>query len=390
MSSTENKSFNAEKLMLLSREHTGIDLIDNDAIEPINRLVNSLNEESNLHEVGIVAIQKKLLRILSNRLRMQRDILAHPEILDQKINAPIFIHGMPRTGSTKSQKILSKSGDFNWLVLWMTLNPSLITGNRDESEQPRIDAGLEFEDFFEKSSPENKVGHQFLAMEPEEDSFILEHSLVTNIFTAFCKLDSYTEWAMNQDIRIQFAHLRDTLKYLQWQGLADPSKRWLLKCPMYYGLEHELLDIFPDAHLVMTHRDPKITLPSSMKLLTYFFKPFSNRDISDQVPLYVYGMAASMEKHLSIRQEIPNLKLIDIDYREMTDSAETAIEKIYNFCDIDLKDTSIQKMLDWDASNPRHKKGKHEYSLETYNLTADMIDEVYSEYLKHFKQRFDW
>ena len=132
MNRISTKVFNAEDLMLLSREVTGIDLIDDKAIEPIGRLVTSLNEESDLHEDGFVAMEKKLLRILSNRLRMQRDILAHPEILDQKINAPIFIHGMPRTGSTKSQKILSKSGDFNWLVLWKTLNPSLISGNRDE------------------------------------------------------------------------------------------------------------------------------------------------------------------------------------------------------------------------------------------------------------------
>ena len=390
MNSISNKILEGEDLMSLSREVTGIDLIDEAAVEPITRLVNSINEESDLHEIGCAAKQKKLLRILSNRLRMQRDIANHPEILDQKIDAPIFIHGMPRTGSTKSQKILSKSGDFNWLVLWMTLNPSLITGSRDESTKQRIDEGLEYEEFFELNSPENKVGHQFLAMEPEEDSFILEHSLVTNIFPAFAKMDAYVEWAMSQDIRIQFAHLRDTLKYLQWQGLADASKRWLLKCPMYYGLEHELLDIFPDAHLVMTHRDPKTTLASSMKLLTYFFKPFSNRSPQDQVQLYLHGQAESMKRHFAIRKEIPELKLIDIDYREMADSAETAIDKIYNFCGIDLQESSKNKMLAWNSSNPRHKKGKHEYSLEEFDLSAEIIDEVYSEYLKHFKERFDW
>ena len=212
MNSISHNILEGEDLMSRARELTGIDLIDEEAVEPITRLVNSINEEADLHEIGCAAKQKKLLRILSNRLRMQRDIANHPEILDQKINAPIFIHGMPRTGSTKSQKILSKSGDFNWLVLWMTLNPSLITGSRDESTKQRIDEGLEFEDFFEQNSPENKVGHQFLAMEPEEDSFILEHSLVTNIFPAFAKMDAYVEWAMSKDIRIQFTHLRDTLK----------------------------------------------------------------------------------------------------------------------------------------------------------------------------------
>ena len=121
MNSISHNILEGEDLMSRARELTGIDLIDEEAVEPITRLVNSINEEADLHEIGCAAKQKKLLRILSNRLRMQRDIANHPEILDQKINAPIFIHGMPRTGSTKSQKILSKSGDFNWLVLWMTL-----------------------------------------------------------------------------------------------------------------------------------------------------------------------------------------------------------------------------------------------------------------------------
>ena len=97
-----------------------------------------------------------------------------------------------------------------------------------------------------------------------------------------------------------------------------------------------------------------------------------------------------MKRHFAIRKEIPELKLIDIDYREMADSAETAIDKIYNFCGIDLQESSKNKMLAWNSSNPRHKKGKHEYSLEEFDLSAEIIDEVYSEYLKHFKERFDW
>ena len=66
------------------------------------------------------------------------------------------------------------------------------------------------------------------------------------------------------------------------------------------------------------------------------------------------------------------------------------IDKIYNFCGIDLQESSKNKMMTWNSSNPRHKKGKHEYSLEEFDLSAEIIDEVYSEYLKHFKEKFNW
>ena len=74
-----------------------------------------------------------------------------------------------------------------------------------------------------------KYCHHFLAMEPEEDSWILEHSLVSPVFLGFSLLGSYVRWVIQQDVSVQFDYLRDTLKYLQWQGVADPSKRWILK-----------------------------------------------------------------------------------------------------------------------------------------------------------------
>ena len=220
---------NADELLAHDRDVARIDIVDEQADTALRVLVDSFNTESRLHRRGAGGVRSKLVRILTNRLRMQRDFAAHPEIADQVVKAPIVIVGPPRTGSTKTQKLFSASGDFNWLPMWQTSYPSLLSGVRDESIQGRINFAKEYEAWLEVASPDMKYCHHFLAMEPEEDSWILEHSLVSPVFLGFSLLGSYVRWVIQQDVSVQFDYLRDTLKYLQWQGVADPSKRWILK-----------------------------------------------------------------------------------------------------------------------------------------------------------------
>jgi hypothetical protein len=129
-------ALSAEQMLAAARKTTGIDIVDSAALPRLKVLLDSLNTESKLHAAGAQGMQSKLLRILCNRLRMQRDFAQHPEIAQQKVTRPIFVLGMGRTGSTKTQKLLAASGDFNWLTYWRALNPSLRTGSRSESPQP--------------------------------------------------------------------------------------------------------------------------------------------------------------------------------------------------------------------------------------------------------------
>ena len=118
-------------------------------------------------------IEKKLLRLLCNRLRMQRDFAAHPEIADVEIKSPTFVYGQLRSGTTKVQKLLAASGDFLYLPFWWTFHPSLLTGERTESPQQRIDEASEYIRWFDAMSPAAKLGHRFQALKPEEESLIL-------------------------------------------------------------------------------------------------------------------------------------------------------------------------------------------------------------------------
>lgn len=366
------------ELMASARALATIESIDEAAIEPLTMLVAALNNESQLHPEGKAGMRSKLIRILANRLRMQRDFSAHPEIADEVIIEPVFICGMGRTGSTKTHKLLAASGDFNWLPYWQVTNPSLISGDRSEDPQIRIDNTEDFVRWFDAASPETKSGHPFAAHEPEEESFILEQSLVSPVWMGWAPLGSYLGWIMTQDMTQQFIYLRDTLKYLQWQGLTDRAKPWLLKSPLYSGMEPLLLQTFPDARLLMTHRHPVITIPSGLRLLECFYKPFSSAR-PDPV-FYCAGQAQAINAHLDIRERVPDIRFLDIDFPEVVGPPDALANKIWGYLDRSLSDGAIHAMRNWESANPQNKHGRHAYSLEQYGLNSGSIETQFSRY----------
>jgi len=375
-----------EEIAARAQALTGIQISDQDAFEPLRILHHSLNEDSDLHPEGAKALESRLVRIMSNRLRMQRDYARHPEIAQQKIVAPIFVCGSGRTGSTQTQKLLAASGDFNWLPYWQVLNPSLFTGLRTESTQPRIDQTEAFARWFDAASPEVKYAHAMETHEPEEDSALLEHSLRSPVWMGWCPLSGYLSWVMTQDMTAQFRYLRDSLKYLQWQGLADPSKRWLLKGPLYMGLEAALLSVFPEASLVVTHRHPAASVPSGIRLVQLFYKPYTHRQIDAEA--FTASQVGIMKAHLHNRAAIPASQLIDVGFQELIGDLQAVIEKIYERSGARLTAPSLKRILDWNDQNPPHKKGKHVYRLEDYGLSERRIDSLFGDYIRFLKENF--
>lgn len=373
----------AQAMMAEARDRTGVDLPDEAIAEPLTILLDSLNTESRLHAPGRKGMHEKLLRILCVRLRMQRDFAAHPEIRDEVIQAPVFICGMGRTGSTKTQKLMAASGDFNWLPYWQVIQSALLSGDRAECRQPRIDETDAFVAWFDAASPDTKAGHAFATHEPEEESFILEQSLRSPVLMGWAPLPSYLGWLMTQDMSAQFLHLRDTLKYLQWQGLASRDRPWLLKSPLYSGMELLLLQAFPDARLLMTHRTPLATIPSGLRLLECFHKPFT--DAAPDPVSYVAGQVFAINAHLDLR---PTLDLLDLDFREVIGPPAPLAARIWNWLGMPLAPQSLANMERWDAADAQNRAGKHIYALGDYGLTREGLSKSFERYFEFLVARF--
>lgn len=375
-----------DDLMAQSRAIAGVDIVDHDIIEPLSILHRSLSEEAELHEKGAQAWAKRLLRLLTNRLRMQRDMARHPEIAEEVLGPQLFCTGFPRSGTTKTQSILAATGDFNWLPYWQTFNPSLFTGSRDESPEPRIREAEENNRWFEEASPLAKRGHAHDLHEPAEEALLYEHSFRGTSPGGYAQIPTYLRWCARQSFVPVAGFLRDAMKYLQWQGLQTTGKPWMLKTPLYVGLERELLKVFPDARLVMTHRDPANIIPSVCKASQLFHVPTSDR--SPQGPSMLEGLASKMEQHLASRQQQPPLPVLDLHFDEICNAPDKALEKIYRHMGMTFTSEVADRAKRWDQENPMHKYGPFEYSLEEFDLTAQGIRDRMGKYHAFMAETF--
>ena len=248
--------------------------------------------------------------------------------------------GVARSGTTKLQKVLAASGDFNFLTFWQNFNWSSFSGEPGEPIEARIAEADEFCRWFDVRSPEAKLGHHFQALEPEEEGPLSEGCFVAPSFIGYAEMPSYARWLAGKPRTIFFAFLRDVLKYLQWQGLASPDRPWLLKSPNYNGLELELLKTFPDARFVVAHRSPLETLPSMCKLVQCFRQAYGKPDVDND--LIIEGNYRGMDAHLANRQAHPDLPILDVRFEDIVGALPATLERIYDHAGMPLSRSSAR------------------------------------------------
>lgn len=371
-------SLSVEQLMARSREIAGVDIVDDEIVEPLTILYRALNEEAQLDEEGCRAYEAKFLRLLANRLRMERDFLRHPEIAEQQIKGPLIVMGVARSGTTKLQKVLAASGDFNFLTFWQNFNWASVSGVPGEEVDTRIAEADEFCRWFELRSPEAKFGHHFQALEPEEEGPLSEGCFVAPSFIGCAEMPSYAHWLAEKPRSSIFNFLLDVLKYLQWQGLVSADRPWLLKSPNYNGLEPEIRKVFPDARFVVANRSPLKTLPSMCKLVRCLRQAYGKPDVDEA--LIIEGNYRSMEAHLANRRAHPDLPILDLRFEDIVGAMPDTLQRIYEHAGMTLTPEAQARMLAWDSGNAIHKLGEFQYSLADAGLKETVIRERMAGY----------
>lgn len=383
-------SHTPQELIAEAQRRTVIhDITDSAIVERLQRLVASLNTEARLNANGAAAMEKHLLRVLTNRLWMLRDFRDHPEIAEQPIRPPLIMTGAPRTGSTKLHKMLAAGGDFLWLPFWQGYSLALRSGDRNKSPDARIRDAEEHVRWFNEQSPEARLTHEFSTFEPEEENLVLEHCLNPPYIAPFVMTPSYIEWAMSLGLREDFEFLRRSLQYLQWQFHDGDPRPWLLKNPGYPAFEGLLAEVFPGARFVTTNRDPADVLSSGASLLACFHRIYSDDERRKLFgPVLAEGLSTALNAHIALRDANPALPILDIGYSETVRSAEQAVRKIYAHMDLTISDAAAERMRDWEEKNNQHKHGRHRHSLEDGGLTPEMVTEKFKPYIARFGALF--
>ena len=381
--------FQVEPLLAIASERSGIaDPDDSEIRDPLTRVLAAFRTEAGFPDWGVQAMHMHLLDLLIMRRRLRDKIRQHPEILQEVIKAPVIILGLPRTGTTKLQRMLSESPRCQSLAFWRLLNPAPF-GPLVGGPDPRITVGEQASDFVKTTYPDVWAPHPFPAHDSEED-FML-HDLTFRAPTIPMRFGAFRlQNALSPIDSGVYDFLRTGLKYLQWQdGSPDRATRpWVLKTPLHIGNIALLQKTFPGAKVVHSHRDVVLSMTSLSSHLELGFHLYT-----DTVDRHALGAgnvsfwSREWERNIEQRLQLDAGSYCDVSFADVNDNAMKVIEKIHDFAGIELDDTARNAMLRWEAGNQRHQHGRHVYKPEDYGLSVDAVRKAFVAYVGEFANR---
>jgi hypothetical protein len=261
----------ADALLALARRRSGLrEFGDTDFIDPLRRLLSACTDEASLSLVGRMATKWDMMRFLTNLLRLHDAELRAPDILDQPIERPIIITGLPRSGTTFLHRLLLEDPDNRAPLVWQTIYPYPPRRGRDR-RAARVARQLRA---FERLAPEFRALHPLDATSPQECSEITAHVFRSLRFDTNYRIPGYRNWLDQTDHVPAYRFHRRFLQHLQNQR---PGGRWALKCPEHLFALDAIRAVYPDARLVFVHRDPVKVLLSVAKLTEVLRRPFTRR-----------------------------------------------------------------------------------------------------------------
>jgi hypothetical protein len=353
----------------------------------LRRLLAALESEADLTLVGRIAARRDLVGLLTTRLRLQDDRSQNPAIAAERVARPIFIVGLPRTGSTALHHLLAQDPDTRAPLAWEVMYPSPPPARETYDTDARIARAESQLRWLDWLAPDFKTIHPVGAQLPLECIAIMSASFLATRFQATYNIPSYETWLHAQDMRPAYAFHRRFLQQLQWRA---PGARWALKAPSHVFAFDALLDTYPDACIVQTHRDPVTAIASVASLSSSLHRAFSRRreparfgrEVTDR---WTEGLSRSLELRRSGR--VAPRRLFDVHHHELVDDPMGVVRRLYAQFEIPLTPAAEARMRAFLAANPKGKHGQHEYALDTFGLDAQDLVRRFKAYSEYFGVR---
>ncbi len=356
------------------------DFADYSFVGPLEMLLRGVKDEARLSLFGHLAVRFDALRCLTNVLRLEREEKRDPAILRRPIERPIVITGLPRSGTTFLHSLLALDPAIAVPRIWQLIYPYPIRqvhSSRD-SRLARVERQLAF---FRLLSPGLSGMHPMTAESPQECTDITAHVFQSLRFDTIYRIPSYREWLDRHGHHIAYRFHRRFLQHLDAQGPS--GRQWVLKCPDHVFALDALRDAYPDAHIVMVHRDPLSVLASVAKLTEILRRPFSRhldrvqigREISER---WAQGAELMMATHAHDRT------ILHVRYPELMADPLHLVRRLYAHWGMTLSAQAIERMAECVRKSPRGGYAVHHHSLEAYGLAAPALRERFQPYMDLF------
>ncbi|MFT3930182.1 MAG: sulfotransferase [Spongiibacteraceae bacterium] len=373
-----------QALIAVAQQLTGglTNLGDDSILGPLNILVDSLNKEAKLNARGEKSVEGMLIGTLANRLRVEDYLSKHPELLQRPVEKPMFVFGLPRTGTTLVINLLSVDPARRSFLRWEAFDSVPPPKKEELHAGPRYDKAKAQLDMALKMAPHISAIHHEDADSPTECQFSMNASFCAEVYDSQFDIPSYHQWLMHDaDYLPAFRYQKRLLQLLQ----AETGGRWTLKNPWHPLFLDALTTVYPDAQLVMTHRDPVDVVGSACSLLKAVRPMFSddvNLKAIGEVLLDTFDIM--IERTLAYKAKHGWDSIYDLQYADVMKDPIGAIKNVYKHFDEPFTKEAETAMNAFMASNQQGKHGKHTYSLADYSLTKEQIRERYKDYCDRF------
>lgn len=364
-------ALNKDELIGTARNETGLKHLGKDFWdEPLERLITSLNQEAALHPIGFFITRKRMINLLSVRLRAEYWFTRHPEILDQELYPPMVIVGLQRTGTTKLHRLLTADPDNRVLRSWEAINPAPLTLHLNGSDR-RIRSAKLSEKALRMIAPGFFAIHPVEHSAPEEDILLLDVSFLSTTPEATAHVPSYSSWLERTDQSYAYDYGGKLLRLLQWQ---QPGIRWVLKSPHHLEFMPLIEKYFNQPRFLWTHRDMNECIPSFLSLVCHSRSIFSDQVTMQQVrEHWVRKTSYMLEKGMAFRNRKENQQAItDIMYEDLVHQPIHILEELYSPFG-GIPGALRERFRLADVDNPYGKYGIHEYSLEVFGLSKEEL-----------------
>jgi hypothetical protein len=388
--STAHEPLSLDRLLERARQEAGVGNFGTSAFIPaLRKLVESVNGRiDQLHDKGRVGIEDRIVRLLVNRLRMQRDIERYPEIHQERLLPPAIVIGLPRTGSTKLHRMLAAGHGFQELLMWQAYNSAPFPSIGRQGRDPRIEAAAEFVAWVARDTPDSHKGHMMIVEGVEEENHLLEQTFETPTTVSFVPAYSWCRFIERLDKTESYAHLRTCLQYLQWQFHRNEAKPWLLKYPANLGNESYISRTFPGARYVVTHRDPVPIMASLARYNTAAQMLYCHPQSLQEFALWALGeFSSQMERHLAWRDANPDTRVLDIAFGDIVSDGIGVARRIYDFLGAPWTPATEAEIRAWLVEDER-QKDRVESSFDDVGFTREECGARFADYIRRFSAYF--
>lgn len=336
--------------------------------EPLRVLLAALEEEAELTLLGRIFARSEVQRLLQNRLRIEGWWRAHPELREERIEAPVFVTGLGRSGTTLLHELLAEDPAHRVPMLWELFDSVPPPETATYFSDPRIRAADLEITLMDAAIPAVTGMHENAGDLPTECIFLFAHQLATDMFTGEFRVPSYTMWLSRADAAPRYAYHRRILQLLQSRHRGE---RWALKAPSHLSDLPALFATYPDARVVITHRDPLRVVGSLCNLMATLHAMRSDRvDYAAMVLAMSFGLPMLCERVTKLRDEggVPEDRIDDVRYADLVADPIGTVRSLYARWGRKLQADVEQRMRRHLEDRRARPHGTHEYAFETTGL----------------------